>query len=166
MPDLQDVFRTATQTVGSEAGFVDRLHREQRRRQRNRKIGAAVLVTAVAVTLVTVALATAPDRRSTPATPVPSSTAWPVASDESFFIDLGTGETRPLPNNIAAAGYWYPVSPDGTRFAYNPCCIPLQSAVFVAEVDGTHVRRISPDGIDSLGPRWSPNGATLVYQQH
>src|SRR5262245_29392188 len=49
MPDVQEVFRMATTKVRPEAGFVDRQHREQRRRNRNRRLGSYALVALIAL---------------------------------------------------------------------------------------------------------------------
>ncbi len=79
-----------------------------------------------------------------------------------YFLDLRTGEMTPLPQNIGG-GLNYPVSPDGTMFAYNPCCDP-PVAVSVANVDGTAARQVTPDGVDAYGARWLPDGHSLAYQ--
>ncbi len=49
-------------------------------------------------------------------------------------------------------------------FAYSPCCFTSNPA-FVANVDGTGERPITPEGVEGFGPRWSPDGSMLVYQQ-
>jgi hypothetical protein len=59
MPEVQEVFRMATQKVRPESGFVDRQIETQRRKQRNRRIGAYVVagtITAAALALVLVTL--------------------------------------------------------------------------------------------------------------
>ena len=85
----------------------------------------------------------------------------------SFVIDLSTGETTPLPQSLLG-GWSYPVSPDGTMFAYSegacpPCTPPIET--YVADVDGTGVRQVATPGVlDAFGPSWSPDGSVLVYQ--
>ena len=39
MPEVQEVFRMATQKVGPDPGAMERQHREQRRRTTRRKAG-------------------------------------------------------------------------------------------------------------------------------
>jgi Tol biopolymer transport system component len=87
----------------------------------------------------------------------------PVAEvSEASLVDLRTGDVTSLPENILG-GTLYFTSPDRTMFAYNPCC-DSPSPAFVANVDGTGVREITPDGVDGFGVRWSPDGSMLVYQ--
>jgi len=104
--------------------------------------------------------------------PVPSPTRDRVRPARAvlpaaFVIDLSTGKTTPLPQSLAG-GWSYPVSPDGTRFAYSegacpPCTPPIE--VYVARVDGTRVREVATPGVmDAFGPTWSPDGSLLVYQ--
>jgi hypothetical protein len=49
MPDVQEVFRMATQKVRPEPGFADRQFREQRRRSRNRKLGALAVAAVIGI---------------------------------------------------------------------------------------------------------------------
>jgi hypothetical protein len=56
MPDVQEVFRMATQKVRPEPGFVDRQLDNQRRRARNRRNGAIALVAIVALAATVIAI--------------------------------------------------------------------------------------------------------------
>ena len=49
MPDVQEVFRMATQKVRPDEGFVDRQLSRQRARTRNRKLSAVALVAVIAL---------------------------------------------------------------------------------------------------------------------
>ena len=49
MPEMQEVFRMATQKVRPDPGFVDRQHENQRRQSRRRKAGALALVAVLVV---------------------------------------------------------------------------------------------------------------------
>jgi Tol biopolymer transport system component len=80
------------------------------------------------------------------------------------MLDLGTGKTMPLPANIATSGDYYAVSPDHKLVAYNACC-KTDSPVYVANIDGTHVQRVSSLGYAGFASQWSPDGSMLVYQQ-
>ena len=87
----------------------------------------------------------------------------PVAEiSEPSLMDLRTGDVQVLPESIGDGAVYF-TSPDRTMFAYNPCCDPPNPA-FVANVDGTGVREITPDKTDGFGVRWSPEGSMLVYQ--
>lgn len=52
MPDVQEVFRMATQKIRPDEGFVYRQFQRQRRTSRNRKIGALALAAAIGVVAV------------------------------------------------------------------------------------------------------------------
>jgi hypothetical protein len=52
-------------------------------------------------------------------------------------------------------------SPDGSRIAFDSDREGMR-AVYVADADGQHVRRISGDGFAAI-PSWSPNGEHLVF---
>jgi hypothetical protein len=72
MPDVQEVFRMATQKVRPEPGFVDRQQDHQRRRQRNRKLGAFAVAAAIGLAAVALFLGTRGGQpTSTPATQPP-----------------------------------------------------------------------------------------------
>ena len=53
MPEVQEVFRMATQEVRPDDGFVERQQAQQRRRARNQKLGALALVAALGIGAVT-----------------------------------------------------------------------------------------------------------------
>jgi Tol biopolymer transport system component len=80
-----------------------------------------------------------------------------------LFLDLRTGDTRPLPDVLAGGGLFFALSPDGSRFTYNSCCSRPQPG-FVATVDGARIRTVTPPGVDAFGMRWSPDGTQLVFQ--
>jgi Tol biopolymer transport system component len=160
MPEVQEVFRLTTGTVRPKGGFVERQHHRQGRHTRNRRIGALVLVVALGVVAITVAWVEAPGRRHTPA----GNEGWTPHLLEPYFIDLVSGAMSPLPETIAGDGVTFPVSPDGNSFAYVTCCYQPESTIFVSNVDGTGIRRITGRGIDAYGTRWSPDGSSLVYQ--
>jgi Tol biopolymer transport system component len=80
------------------------------------------------------------------------------------MVNINTGSIKPVPANVATSGAFYMVSPDHTRVAYNPCC-SWGTPVFTANLDGTHVRKVSTGGWDGVGEQWSRDGSRLVYQQ-
>jgi len=68
MPEVQEVFRMATQKVGPDSGFVDRQYDHRRKQERRRKIGAFALVAAIGVAAIgIVAVSALPENPSTPA---------------------------------------------------------------------------------------------------
>jgi hypothetical protein len=152
----------ATQKVRREPGALERQVEKQRRAVRNRRVGALATV----AVLIGVAAATytlgGGDTQGGPASPAVSPPTGP-GSASSSMVDLDTGEITPLPDSIAGATY-YAVSPDHTRVAYSTCCTP-PAPLFVANLDGTGIRRVTPEGQDAFGAQWSPDGSLLVYQQ-
>lgn len=59
-------------------------------------------------------------------------------------------------------------SPDGTRVVFaadfkSSTGSGSQSALFVVNADGTHVRQLTPDGLGALHPHWSPNGRLIAF---
>jgi len=162
MPELEEVFRMATQKVRREPGAMERQVEKQRRALRNRRVGALVTVAAlIGVAVGAYALARG-DTQGGPASPSVSPSTVP-GSAYSSMVDLGTGEITPLPDSIAGATY-YAVSPDHSRVAYSTCCTP-PAPLFIANLDGTGIRRITPAGQDAYGAQWSSDGSSLVYQQ-
>jgi Tol biopolymer transport system component len=97
-----------------------------------------------------------------------------------YLLDLKTGETTPLPKSIRERGQnGYAVSRDGSKVAYYSG--PAETGgtgreVFVAQLDGTHIRQITHDARadgwraqrpawspDRTTPAWSPDGTTIAY---
>ncbi len=73
MPDLQEVFRMATQKVGPDPGALERQQRFQRRTATRRKVGALALAAAIGVAAVVLVLATRlGDRETIPADVTPT----------------------------------------------------------------------------------------------
>jgi hypothetical protein len=66
MPEVQEVFRMATQKVRPDAGFVGRQQDRQQRRQRNRKLGAFAVAGAICIAAVTVILVSSRGPSTTP----------------------------------------------------------------------------------------------------
>src|SRR5207244_10576691 len=56
-------------------------------------------------------------------------------------------------------------SPDGSRFTYrlsDPDACERCSDLFVADADGTGVRRLT-SGAQASSPAWSPDGSTIAF---
>ena len=101
---------------------------------------------------------------STPSSlPVATSTN-PAGTAYGAMVDINTGAITPLPTSIASAGVYYAVPPDHTKVAYSGCC-SSPDPLFLANIDGTHIRRITAQGQDAHAAQWSRDGSLLVYQQ-
>jgi Tol biopolymer transport system component len=166
MPDVQEVFRLATQNIDPEQGFVERQHHHQRRRTRNRKLGALALAAAIGLVAVVVVIRAADDGIGTQpgVQPTPTPPAG-TAPETDYMIDLNTGEMTPLPKSIAGNGLpgGYAVSPDGTMVAYASLDDAGRPQVFIAGLDGTGVQQVTHDQSGAAAPDWSPAGAAIAY---
>jgi dipeptidyl aminopeptidase/acylaminoacyl peptidase len=168
MPDVQEVFRMSTQKVRPDPGALERQHTRQRRRSVGKKTGAFAVAAAIGLALAALVWGTAGDRdRTLPADTDP--TATPAPAVRPFLVDVGTGAVTPLPEALAVDSlYAYAASPDGTRLAFSLClgggCFATDLAGTVA-IDGSDLRPLDlPEGRNAYGPRWSPDGRSLVYQ--
>jgi len=73
MPDLQEVFRMATQKVGPDPGALERQHRFQRRTATRRKLAVFAVTAAIGVAAVVLVLANRPgENATTPAAEAPT----------------------------------------------------------------------------------------------
>ena len=77
-------------------------------------------------------------------------------------LDLRTHATRVL---VTGGINTYPVySPDGTRLALRKFAGgDVNSEVFVADADGTHLRNVTNDAAFDGWPAWSPDGARIAF---
>jgi Tol biopolymer transport system component len=162
MPELEEVFRMATQKVRQDSGALERQVAKQKRAARNRRVGALATVVVFA-TLALVAYSLT--RGGTPGGPATRPTLSIPRGIGASMVDLSTGRSTLLPASIASSGAsYYAVSPDHTKLAYSACCNP-PDPLFLANVDGTQVRQVTPAGQDAFGAQWSPDGSRLVYQR-
>jgi TolB protein len=54
-------------------------------------------------------------------------------------------------------------SPNGRRIAFTRVKNSHQAAVFIVNVNGTGLRRLTPWKLDAASPDWSPNGRTILF---
>ena len=92
----------------------------------------------------------------------------------AYFVNVRTGEAARLPRSITAipgAGN-YDVSPDGSMILFDnaslwtPSDEPVERGLhqlYVANVDGTHVRQLTDDPVGASQGSWSPDGTKVVY---
>jgi Tol biopolymer transport system component len=164
MPELKEVFEMVTKQAEPDLGAWKDQEQRQRRASRNRKVGAYAMVAALLAAAVILAVTLPSEDRTTDVGVSPPQDLEPG----HYSLDLQTGAATRLPAALAG-GYSYPVSPDGTQFAYSPFPDPIDDDVrllmYVANVDGSAVRPVMETfSIDQINPRWSPSGQ-IVYQR-
>jgi len=86
---------------------------------------------------------------------------------EIFIVNAdGSGLTN-LTTRSSASGFEPSWSPDGARLTFvstrdnSPGTFRLD--VFVVDVDGSNVRRLTSLGVHSRGPAWSPDGRQIIF---
>jgi hypothetical protein len=109
MPEVQEVFRMATQKVHPEPGFVDRQYDYRGKQDRRRKIGALALVAAIAVVATVLVFRSAPgEQRIRPASQSPGHVETPTTG--------GIGAVEPG----AGTGQRVARVVDGVAFSFEP----------------------------------------------
>jgi Tol biopolymer transport system component len=158
MPDVQEVFRMATQKVRPDPGALDRQLGRQRRSKGGRKVGAfAVAASFIAIAVAVFAL-TRSSGESTqvatrpPAVPVPTTTGL-------YTVNVATGTLQSFPD---PGGSGFTTSPDGSTIAFQND-VDGSAQVFVMNADGSAVRQLTDDRYGADSPAWSPDGSELVY---
>jgi len=162
MPELREVFEMTTRQVEPDNDAWREQEKHQRRSSRNKRLGAFAVAAAIGLATVVLVLVNRTEPSSNRPAGNPSPTPLPEFSVPSS-VDLQTGEATPLPQSILGGSLYF-TSPDRKMFVYSRCC-SSPNPVFVANVDGTGVRQITPDRVDGFNARWSPDGSMLVYQR-
>jgi hypothetical protein len=161
MPELREVFEMTTKQIEPDSDAWREQEKRQRRSSRKGKIGAFAVAAVLGLAAIVLVLSNRTDPNATRPLGEPSPTPRTEISGP-FFLDLQTGGTTPLPESLHGGSLYF-VSPDRTMLVINHCCSP-PNPVSIANVDGTGLRQITPEGVDGFAARWSPDGSSLVYQ--
>ena len=159
MPDVQEVFRMATQKVGPRAGRA----RSTARRGSGapsgaRKVGAfAVAASFIAIAVAVFALTRNSGDSTQVATQPP---AVPVPTKPGLYtVNVSTGTLQSFPD---PGGNGFTTSPDGSQIAFQND-VDGASQIFLMGADGTGIRQVTDDRYGADSPAWSPDGSELVY---
>jgi len=131
MPDVQEVFRTATQKVRPEQGFVDRQLDRQRRRVRNRRMAAITVVAAIALVAAILIDRELPGDRTQPATPghtngssAPQVSTPPGGAGLTTDVPFAPFRSTVYPYSMGYPEVW---SVRPARRSLTPLGLPMQS---------------------------------------
>jgi len=142
MPEVQEVFRMATNKVKPDPNALERQVRRQRKTTRNNRARTYVVVAAV---LAAVAIGVFALQRSTGDATVPGSDRSPAPS--SFTTSLPGGAQRAKPSNVSLNGSVLSIAglpPDAYSLSYSP---HVGRIAFIA-VDDTGVDRLGYMNVD------------------
>ena len=111
---------------------------------------------------------------SAPASETPSAAAAPAVLGDILFVVKPNGEgpdqiwamtadgSRPL-RRIADHGWMPDLSPDGTTIAFASDRAGDTMDIYAMHADGTGAARITGNDFNGFHPRWSPDGATILF---
>src|SRR4249919_387441 len=160
MPDVQEVFRLATQKVRPDPEALERQHRGQRRRVAQKRAAVYALVALLLVAGVAIGISTLGGDDVQPAgsgsNPPP-----PEAEQTLSIVDVGTGTATAFTAPADASGFDFTL--DGSMVAYSDQDDNGNTQVFVADADGSNARQLTRGEGGAYGPRWSPDGSTIAY---
>jgi TolB protein len=174
MIDERDILERALKRFPPEPGLVERVYRRRQRRQRNRRIGTALVVVAVALAAVGGVLSTF-RRHQTPASQVPKNgrvvfiSPGEGGSDDRMYTAAadGTGP-RLVTDDHAEYPSW---SPDGITIAFDSGSVITfrhwtgrRGHVYVVRDDGSGAVTQVTSGIGTgeFSPDWAPDGAHIA----
>ena len=164
MPELQEVFRMATQKVDQDDGALERQVTKQRKAARNRQVGAFATV-AVFIAIAVGRLRAHARRHGWGAGGLALDPARDRWDGDGIDGRRRHGQDHARSRRASpSAGTFYAVSPDHKTIAFNACCAQV-GPIMAANVDGTQVHALTPTDWDGYAAQWSPDGSQIVYQQ-
>ena len=162
MPEIQEVFRMATQKVRPDPEALDRQHRGQRRRVAQKRAAVYALVVVLLVAGVVLGISTLGSNKEQPANPPPPQSAEQTQS----IIDVGSGAATTFMAPPGASDFDFTL--DGSMVAYSDLDENGNAQVFVMDADGSNVRQLTQGegGVGDYGGfDWSPDGSLIAYQR-
>jgi Tol biopolymer transport system component len=162
MAELKELFDMTTKHKEPDLGSWQEQERLQQRTTRNRRLGAYGAVAALIAGLVVFALVTRSGVGQEQPAGAPTSSPSGATGDTitHHYVDVATRERTPVGASMSGARLLR-VSPDGRRVAYNTCC--SADAIYVAELDGSATRTLTPTALDGYHPTWVDD-ETILFQ--
>jgi len=161
MPDVQEVFRMATQKVQPDPGALERQHRDQRRQVARKRAAVYALVAVLVIAGVVVGISALESDESQPASSGSNPTQPDAPEQTLSVVDVGSGTGIAFSAPDGATGFDF--TSDGSMVAYIDLDENGDEQVFVMGADGSNPRQLTHGAGGAYGPRWSPDGSTIAY---
>jgi TolB protein len=169
MPEIQEVFRMATQKVRPDPEALDRQHRGQRRRVAQKRAAVYALVALLLVAGAVIGISTLGNDDVQPGASGSDPTLGPVsdgAEKSVSIVDVGTGTEAAL--TVPASASEFAVTLDGSMVAYTDLDESGSAQIFVMNADGSNARQLThdePGGGSFRHASWSPDGSEIAYHR-
>jgi Tol biopolymer transport system component len=163
MPEIQEVFRMATQKVRPDPEALDRQHRGQRRRVAQKRAAVYALVVVLLVAGAAVAIGTLGSNHQQPVGEGSNPPALQTAEQMLSIVDVGTGTATDFTVPAGASGFDFTL--DGSMVTYADLDENGSTQVFVADADGSNARQLTHGEGGARGPRWSPDDSMIAYER-
>jgi Tol biopolymer transport system component len=152
--DIRRLLVDLGETIPDVVPQPERTVRHARRRAGVTLAGGSVLAIALIAALV-VGVSALPEREHGVVGPAPP-------SDRGVYIfDLGAGALTPI-EGLPEDAHAVDVAPDGTRLAF-VSGLDGPPQIYVANLDGSGVERVTSDPVEAREPAWSPEGDQIAY---
>ena len=168
MPDVQEVFRMATQKIRPDNDALERQHQQQRRRTIRRRAQVYGLVAAMIAIVVVVAVVVAKPTTSEPVTSVtpsgpPSLSINTTPPMGTQVVDLNGQAIAQI--GISGSSYAPDLSADGSKIVFSTYteASPYAAQVATMDADGSDLRVLTNGPDDADYARWSPDGTRIAY---
>jgi Tol biopolymer transport system component len=164
MPEIQEVFRMATQKVRPDPEALERQHRGQRRRVAQKRAAVYALVALLLVAGVAIGISTLGGDDVQPAGS--GSNPPPQVEQTLSIVDLGSGTATAFTAPAGASDFDFTL--DGSTVAYSDLDENGDAQVFVMDADGSNARQLThgEGGVGDYGGfDWSPDGSMIAYQR-
>jgi Tol biopolymer transport system component len=163
MPEIQEVFRMATQKVRPDPEALDRQHRGQRRRVARKRAAVYALVALLLVAGAVIGISTLGGDDVQPAGSGSNPPPLQAGEQTLSIVDVGTGTATAFTAPSEASGFDFTL--DGSMIAYTDLDENGDEQVFVTDADGSNVQRLTHGEGGARQPDWSPDGSMIAYER-